>query len=98
MKTKEEIKQWLLDNCVDKYGNLDLSNLDFSDFNGDVNISSMRVKKNLGQDYQLVSGNLYQGHQRVNRNLYQEYQSVRNLLYQGSQEENVAYIKTTGEL
>lgn len=36
MKTKEEIKRWLLRHCVDKDGDLDLSCLDFSDFGGDV--------------------------------------------------------------
>ncbi len=32
MKTKEQIKKWILENCVDSDGDINLSNLDFSDF------------------------------------------------------------------
>ena len=35
MKNKEEIKEWLLKNAVDEDGDLNLSELDFSDFAGD---------------------------------------------------------------
>lgn len=44
MLSKEEIKKWLLENCVNEYGKLDLSGLDFSDFDGDVYIFGMKVK------------------------------------------------------
>ena len=37
--TAKEITEWLLENCVGSDGNLVLSNLDFSDFDGDVYIS-----------------------------------------------------------
>lgn len=96
MKTKEEIKQWLLENCVDRAGDLDLSNLDFSDFDGDVDISHMKVKGNLyqnmqkvsgnlDQDYQIVCGYLYQGKQDVRKSLQQCYQNVGGDLYQERQ-------------
>lgn len=32
MKTREEIKKWILENCVDGDGDIDLRGLDFSDF------------------------------------------------------------------
>ena len=50
MKTKEQIKKWLLENCVSESGKLDLSGLDFSDFDETVDISKMKVKKNLLQN------------------------------------------------
>ncbi|MEG0282570.1 MAG: hypothetical protein RR662_05275 [Clostridia bacterium] len=78
MKTKQEIKEWILENCVDKNGDLDLSNLDFTDFKGDINISGMLVKRNLYQDYQEVGWNLYQSHQKASR-LFQHSQKVEGL-------------------
>lgn len=50
MLSKQEIKKWLLENCVNEMGNLDLSGLDFSDFDGNVDISYMKVKLSLSQD------------------------------------------------
>lgn len=47
--TKEEIRDWLLKNCVDEKGDLNLRDLDFSDFDGNVDISFMSVKKTLLQ-------------------------------------------------
>ena len=86
MKSNKEIKDWLLKNCVDKYGDLMLDNLDFSDFNGNIDINSMKVEGNLYQYNQEVKGNLYQGGQKVEGNLYQSGQEVEGNLYQGGQE------------
>lgn len=72
MKTKEEIKQWLLENCVNENGDLDLSGLDFSDFDGDIYIGRMIVKKSLRQDEQIVKGNLFQSGQLVGNTLYED--------------------------
>lgn len=102
MKSKAEIKQWLLENCVDEKGNLDLIGLDFSDFEGDIFIGDMRVKKDLYQQCQKVAGHLFQNHQevgctlwqdeqKVGRNLYQCHQYVRGDLWQNKQ--NVKFIK-----
>lgn len=85
MKTKEEIKQWLLENCLDKDGDLDLSNLDFSDFNGNVLLFNMKVQKDLLQNNQQVGRDLRQDSQQVGRDLYQSYQEVQRGLYQHSQ-------------
>ena len=65
MKTKREIKSWLLENCVDKYGDLNLTGLDFRDFDGNVLISGMKVKGNLLQCNQEVLGILCQYGQEV---------------------------------
>lgn len=85
MLTKKEIKKWLLENCVSEDGNLDLSELDFSDFDGSVDISYLKVKKNLYQGCQEVKGDLYQNSQEVKCNLYQNYQKVGCELYQNFQ-------------
>lgn len=45
MKSIQETKQWLLENRKDEFGNLDLSELDLSDFDGDVYINRMKVNK-----------------------------------------------------
>ena len=82
--TKKEIKEWLLSNCVNEAGDLDLSKLDFSDFNGNVITKSMVVKKNLYQDFQEVGGDLYQDVQIVNGDLFQSHQAVKGDLYQSS--------------
>lgn len=56
----DEVRDWLLKNRVNDDGNLDLSNLDFSDFDGDVYISEMIVKGNLYQYDQDAGGDIIQ--------------------------------------
>ena len=85
MKTKQEIKRWLLEHCVDRYGNLDLSSLDFSDFEGNIFIGYMKVKNNLYQYYQMVGGSLFQSCQVVDGDLLQYGQKVQGNLNQSYQ-------------
>ena len=87
MLTKDKIKKWLLKNCVNSRGNLDLSGLDFSDFDGNVDISCMKVKLSLSQDYQEVGENLFQDYQTVGESLFQGCQKVGGNLWQRYQEE-----------
>lgn len=97
MLSKDEIKQWLLENCVNEMGNLDLSGLDFSDFDGNVFIDGMKVKNTLIQSDQEVGGCLQQSNQKVEGwfvqnfqevgdDLCQDHQKVGGRLYQHSQE------------
>ena len=86
MKNKEEIRDWLLNNCINENGSLNLSGLDFSDFEVDIDISNMKVKGNLIQSYQKVKGELWQSNQEVEGSLYQSFQKVEGSLYQNSQE------------
>ena len=44
MKSKEEIKKWLLENAVNKRGELDLSGLDFSGFTGSLDFSGIKTR------------------------------------------------------
>lgn len=51
-------------------GDLYLSSLDFSDFEGNVFISNMKVKRSLFQSDHKVEGNLFQSNQEVEGNYY----------------------------
>ena len=81
MKTKTEIKEWLLDNAVDEDGDLMINDLDFSDFEGGVYISSMKVRGDLYQSNQEVQGSLYQSNHEVQGNLSQGSQEVKGNLH-----------------
>ena len=67
MKSIEEIRDYLLKHRVDERGDLDLMGLDFSDFDGDVDISLMKVKKSLYQSNHQVGNDLLQIRQEVGR-------------------------------
>ena len=95
---KGENKNEFISRRKDENGNVDLSNLDFSDFDGNVDISDMEVARDLYQGYQhvigdlwqenqtVVVGNLYQGNQLVRGNLFQSYQDVlEGSLFQDNQ-------------
>ena len=82
MKTKKEIRDWLLQNAVDDNGDLNLDGLDFSDFDGDVRTSYMKVKNNLYQYNQKVGGDLLQYSQKVKGTLYQHSQEVGGDLWE----------------
>lgn len=81
MKTIDEIKEWLLENAVDDEGDLYLIGLDFSDFDGNVYICNMKVKKNLFQNGQKVGEDLHQDNQNVGENLSQDNQKVGKDFY-----------------
>lgn len=44
MLTGAEVKAWLLENCVNSSGDLDISFLDFSDFDGNIFATNWRAK------------------------------------------------------
>ena len=81
MKTIEESRDYLLENYVDEDGNLVLSDLDFSDFEGDVYISSMKVKGSLHQSGHEVQGSLDQSGHEVQGYLSQSHQEAEGNLY-----------------
>jgi len=72
MKSIEDVRDYLLKNRTDESGDLDLSELDFSEFDGSVMIRFMKVKHDLFQDYQTVGEDLMQDHQKVVKNTYQD--------------------------
>ena len=89
MKSKTEIRNWLLENAVDVDGDLNIIGLDFSEFDGDVDIRVMKVKGNLFQSGHEVQGNLYQTNQKVKGNLFQSNQKVQGGLFQDGREVRV---------
>lgn len=81
----KKLKDYLLENYVNEFGNLDIRGLDFSDFDGHVVISDIKVKGDLYQHNHKVEGNLYQDFQKVEGNLWQDEQKVRGNLHQDRQ-------------
>lgn len=81
MLSKQKIRNWLLENATNDEGNLDLSCLDFSDFDGNVFINNMKVKRSLFQSRQEVGGDLLQNEQIVAENLDQSCQTVDKNFY-----------------
>ena len=77
--TREEV---LLELFTDEDGDLYLSWLDFSDFEGNVWVSGLKVKKDLRLNDNMVKGNLWQNNCVVEGNLYQSYHEVKGDLYQ----------------
>ena len=75
--SNEELVKFLIENRTDDDGDLDLMDLDFSNFEGNIYISGMKVNGDLNQDNQCVKGNLYQDNQQVEGNLFQYCQKVK---------------------
>lgn len=84
-KIIQEVKTFLLEKCINENGDLDISGLDFSDFNGDIIIGNMKVKNDLYQNNQVVGNNLIQSNQNVEGELFQRNQQVGRSLYQNFQ-------------
>lgn len=85
MKKKEELRNYLLENYVNEYGDLDLGGLDFSDFQGNVCINNMKVQGDLYQHGHEVEGNLFQSGHEVQGGLSQRNHIVKGHLSQGGQ-------------
>lgn len=94
--TNDELRDLLLENCVNDNGDLVICDIDLSDFKGKVyltgwkvggsaDLSSWEVKGNLYQDWQTVNGDLYQSYQKVDGDLHQYYQKVNGDLNQSFQ-------------
>lgn len=70
-----EITKWILENCVDENGDVDISCLNFWNFEGNVKMCNIKVKHNLYQNMQIVGGDLHQNYQYVEGAIYQERQT-----------------------
>ena len=90
---KKELVKFLIKNFTNANGNLDLSQLDFSDFDGNISISRMKVKGNLYQDLQKVKGNLYQREQKVEGNLISDLVNVQEFIKEYTFDELNEFIK-----
>lgn len=86
MRNIKRLKKHLLKHYVNEKGTLDLSGLDFSDFDGDVCFNYMKVKKSLIQSLQQVGGDLHQSGNQVKGDLIQNYNKVQGLINQSYQQ------------
>ena len=86
MKKTEELRNYLLENYVSEDGDLILSGLDFSDFDGNVYIDGMKVKGNLSQCGHEIQGSLYQCGHEVQGHLSQHGHEVQGDLFQSRHE------------
>lgn len=80
--TINDLRDYMLEHFVDNNGNLDVCGLDFSDFNGDVYLSGMKVGRNLNQSDHTVRGYLIQSDHTVRGNLNQSDHTVGGYLIQ----------------
>ena len=92
--TAKEITKWILENCVDNNGIVNLKGLDFG--NKNVDISFLKTTGNLIQSFQKVGGNLHQCKQKVGGNLYQDFQEVKVDLFQSFQKVD-GYLYQSGQ-
>lgn len=83
--TPKEKGQFLIDNFKDDHGNISLSDVDLSDFKGNVVINGWKVGGHLFQNYQEVGGSLFQDFQQVGCTLHQDFQQVGGILHQDEQ-------------
>ena len=85
MKTKKEIKNWILKNCIDKNGDVDLSYLDFENIN--IILSHIKAKSiyNENQEAKNEIYNKKQKAQQIN-NWSQETKNEIDNSYQKSKE------------
>lgn len=82
MSKINKLREYLLENYLDEMGNLNIIGLDFSEFEGDVIMSGMKVKGDLHIDYQEVKGDLWQDGQTVQGDLYNRLSEYGGELYE----------------
>ena len=95
MSKINELRDYLLENYVDRYGDLDISGLDFSEFDGDVYITAMKVKGDLYQNSHDVDGDLFQSWHEVKGDLFQSSHKVKGDLFQSSHKVKGDYHSTS---
>lgn len=100
--TKKELVKFLVDNFTDEDNRLDLSGLDFSEYEVNVNISEMKVNGVLYQRMHEIKGDIYQNYHVVKGNLNQKSHKVNGELLQGEHEVDgyisQSYHKVNGNL
>lgn len=84
--TINDLRDYMLEHFVDENGILAIKGLDFSEFDGTVAITGMKVKNDLYQGYHTVGGHLSQTTHTVGGTLFQSHHKVGGNLLQGQQE------------
>ena len=80
MKSKKDIVKWLLKNCVDANGNININNLDFGEFRGSILQGKYTCK-----------GDIFQGGHKNRGLVYQSEHANKGCIHQ-SHHENYSYI------
>ena len=70
--TKKELVEILKANFINRYGDLDLSGLDFSGFTGAIIISRLTTDGDLYQDRQKAKGDIFQRQENAGGKVYQK--------------------------
>lgn len=86
MKSIVKVQKWLIKHRTDEEGDLDLSELDFTGIEGDVDISGMKVNGRLHQGYHNVKGDISQSNHKVTGSLFQGSNRVGGNVHQGHNE------------
>lgn len=69
--TINELRDIIIENFKNKQGNVEISGLDFSNFDGYIDIGGMRVKGNLHQSGHRVEGDLFQSRHEVKGEIFE---------------------------
>ena len=84
MKTKKEIENWILKNCIDTNGIIYLSDLDFGDIV--INLSGIRAKiiyNNFQESYEI-----HNAHQKAFNEIYNGYQEAYRICNEDQKSNN----------
>ena len=76
MKSKEEIKTWLLENATNEAGNVDISGIDFGD--KEVILEEIKAKR-IFNNKQKAKEDIYSGHQEAGKMIYNEHQEAYHI-------------------
>jgi len=79
MKKINEIRDYLIKHRTDEDGDLDLSDLDFREFDGDIVLDKMKSKKTISNSFQ-DADIIWNNNQKANKiwNAWQEAKEIRN--------------------
>ena len=80
-KTKTQIKNWILKNCINDDGYVDLSNIDFEDIG--IDLSKIKAKF-ICNNFQEAKNEIYNAFQE-GYEIYNGYQKAFNEIYNGYQ-------------
>ena len=76
--TKQELVKLIKEYFTNENGDVDISKMDFGD--ASVDISKLKTKGSLFQDFQDVKGDLFQNFQDVKGDLYQNFQTAKKIV------------------
>lgn len=85
MKSKKRLVEYLLEHHVDEDGDVDISGLDFGEFEGDVDISGIKSKGDIFQGLHKNNGHIEQSGHENDGNVWQYGHRNEGNIWQGGQ-------------